>query len=237
MSALLRWREPLVVVLLAAAVLRLVTVPLRMVFYAPSYESVPLAAANVGALLAQPVLLVALAAAALWCTRGDPTPHARSLLTLALVVAGVTTLAALGLVLLGLMGRGRLRFLAFLETVPMLGLSVLVVAALLVVLRAVSADPRAVDTPARPELPYGAPPIPAPVEPPAHQPTWQPDQASGAVWHTAGDAAAGAPASGWGAGEDTGWQPIPRQPGWAGPPPPVAPRSAPDGPYPRPPAG
>ena len=44
------------------------------------------------------------------------------------------------------------------------------------------------------------------------QPTWHPDTAAGAAWRTAGDAAAGAPAAGWGADPAVGWQPIPTQP-------------------------
>jgi hypothetical protein len=45
---------------------------------------------------------------------------------------------------------------------------------------------------------------------PRLQPTWQPDSAAGAAWLTAKDAAAGAPATGWGTpGEPAGWQPAP----------------------------
>jgi hypothetical protein len=42
------------------------------------------------------------------------------------------------------------------------------------------------------------------------EPVWQPDSASGVAWHTAGDAALGAPASRWGTpGEASGWHPLP----------------------------
>jgi hypothetical protein len=48
---------------------------------------------------------------------------------------------------------------------------------------------------------------------PANEPTWQPDQASGAAWLTARDAAKGAAASGWGTpGESAGWDPRPSGP-------------------------
>jgi hypothetical protein len=41
------------------------------------------------------------------------------------------------------------------------------------------------------------------------EPVWQADEASGVAWHTAGDAALGAPAAGWGTpGEAGGWQAI-----------------------------
>jgi hypothetical protein len=60
--------------------------------------------------------------------------------------------------------------------------------------------------------PYPEPlPIPPPPDP-RLQPTWQPDAAAGAVWRTAGEAAAGAPAAGWGAETPAAWQPIPTQP-------------------------
>jgi hypothetical protein len=48
---------------------------------------------------------------------------------------------------------------------------------------------------------------------PELQPTWQPDAAAGAAWHTAGDAASGRPAAGWGSPESSsGWQPAPQLP-------------------------
>ena len=60
--------------------------------------------------------------------------------------------------------------------------------------------------------PYPEPlPIPQPPDP-RLQPTWQPDAAAGAVWRTAGEAAAGAPATGWGTETSAAWQPIPTQP-------------------------
>ena len=46
---------------------------------------------------------------------------------------------------------------------------------------------------------------------PAKQPTWQPDEAAGAAWLKAGDAAAGAAATGWGTpGDAGGWLPGPK---------------------------
>lgn len=47
---------------------------------------------------------------------------------------------------------------------------------------------------------------PEPELDPEQQPTWTSDTAAGAVWHTAGDAARGAPASGWGSSETAGWR-------------------------------
>ncbi|MDO5681968.1 MAG: hypothetical protein Q4G46_03965 [Propionibacteriaceae bacterium] len=49
-------------------------------------------------------------------------------------------------------------------------------------------------------------------------PTWQPDRAAGAAWHTAGAAASGAAAADWGRpGERGGWTAPPRQPQDFGP--------------------
>ena len=65
-----------------------------------------------------------------------------------------------------------------------------------------------------PELP--APPVqPGPPDPQL-QPTWQPDAAAGAAWLTAGDAAAGAPATGWGT---PGSRPMAADPGRSDAPP------------------
>ena len=62
-----------------------------------------------------------------------------------------------------------------------------------------------------PAIVEAAPTEPAPAALPSSQlePVWQPDEASGAAWYTAGDAALGAPAAGWGTpGESGGWQAI-----------------------------
>ncbi len=65
----------------------------------------------------------------------------------------------------------------------------------------------------QPQQPYGQPqqPYGGPQQPygqPQQQPTWQPDQSAGQSWHTAGDAASGAAASGWGQpGQQQGWRP------------------------------
>lgn len=48
-------------------------------------------------------------------------------------------------------------------------------------------------------------PAPEPAPDPELEPSWTPDVAAGAVWRTAGDAARGAPAAGWGAAEGTAW--------------------------------
>lgn len=79
--------------------------------------------------------------------------------------------------------------------------------------------------PAQPGYPqHGAPQAPAP-----QQPTWQPDQASGGAWQSAGQAASGASATEWGqpGQQHQGWVPQsaseppaqqqPQQQGWSAP--------------------
>jgi hypothetical protein len=59
------------------------------------------------------------------------------------------------------------------------------------------------------EIPSPDQPAPELVDP-QQQPTWPTDLAAGAAWRTAGDAAAGAPATDWTApGEAEGWGPAP----------------------------
>lgn len=85
--------------------------------------------------------------------------------------------------------------------VPDVMVPVVVGLALAALARAPRTDPVAAATPA-PALEQ------APAEPdpdPELQPSWPSDAAAGAVWRTAGEAASGAPATGWGAGEGTAW--------------------------------
>jgi hypothetical protein len=76
----------------------------------------------------------------------------------------------------------------------------------------------ATPTPPALEEPVVAPPEESQPDPEL-QPTWQPDTAAGAAWYTAGDAASGRPAAGWGSpASASGWQPAPRLPVTAGDP-------------------
>ena len=157
------------------------------------------------------LLLVALVAS---CVLWRPTPHARQLALAALVlislavvvalVAGLLWLSGVGLSMAALADFGRL----------VLGLPLLVLAALVLWRLLPETAPGAAPATTR-ELSSspGAPaPAPAPAElpaaRPADEPTWQPEEASGAAWLTAGDAATGAAASGWGtSAEQGGWVP------------------------------
>src|SRR5919107_1505292 len=190
MERMQRWREPAVLVVTAALLRRLVLVA---VFAAPSArlgldrpaDSAYLASRR----LSEPMLFVVLAALVACCHLRPATRHVRTLTAVALVVAGLSVLVALVLPLLA-------------------------VGALAVLLprprRASDAVPALAPAQQQEEE---APALEESRPDPELQPTWQPDAAAGAAWYTAGDAASGRPAAGWGSHEGTsGWQPTPQLP-------------------------
>jgi len=207
-ESLQKLREPAVVVVLTVLVLRLVVALVSFALVPPSRPSslaVPAVAsvADAGTV----VVLVVLVGS---CVLRAPTRHARQLTGAAVVVTGLVILAygVTAGVWLGSTRRedGEWSYLALVLlalAVPVLGLLALV--GLLQGQRQARAaeQPREVGT--------GHAEEPAELEArvdPDQEPTWQPDQAAGAAWLTAGDAAAGAAASGWGTpGEAGGWQP------------------------------
>jgi hypothetical protein len=208
MQSLMRLREPAAWVALGALVLNILLAVVAIATH-------PGPTANVGLVLsaraANPVPLVVLAVLVSFCVVRDRTPHARLLTILSVIIGGIAVLFGLTLALLGLATESTpvLAVLASLVT----QLISLIAVVLLIKLLQLQAVPR--------RLPAGiglAPypyPEPLAVPPPPDQrlqPTWQPDTAAGAVWRTAGEAAAGAPATGWGADSSAAWQPIPTQP-------------------------
>ena len=206
----MRLREPAAWVALGALVLNILLAIVAIVIH-------PGPTANVGLVLsaraANPVPLVVLAVLVSFCVVRERTPHARLLTILSLVVAVIAVLFGLTLALLGLAAESRpvLEVVANIVT----QLISLIAVVLLIKLLQLQAVPRRL--PAGIGLaPYPYPyPEPLAVPPPPDQqlqPTWQPDTAAGAVWRTAGEAAAGAPATGWGADSSAAWQPIPTQP-------------------------
>jgi hypothetical protein len=175
--------------------------------------------ANIGLTLsaqaANPVPLIALAVIVGFCVLRERTPHARLLTVLSLIAGVLAVLFGIGLALLAL-AADRIPVAWALGAVVTQAISVIVVV-LLIKLYQLQAVPRRL--PAGIGLPPYQESLSA-VPPPDQrlQPTWRPDTAAGAVWRTAGEAAAGAPASGWGAdATSAAWQPIPTQPN--GPPP------------------
>jgi hypothetical protein len=206
MESLMRLREPAAWVAFGALALNLVLAIVGMATYSGPLANVALV---LSAQAANPVPLVVLAVLVSFCVLRERTAHARLLTILSLVVGGLAALLGLTLALLGLAA----------DPTPVLGVLAAIVVqvtsviavGLLIKLLQLQAVPR--------RLPAGiglAPypePLPLPQRPdPRLQPTWQPDAAAGAVWRTAGEAAAGAPAAGWGAEASTAWQPIPTQP-------------------------
>jgi hypothetical protein len=206
MDSLMRLREPAAWVAFGALVLNLVLAVVGMATFSGPLANV---AVVLSARAANPVPLVVLAVLVSFCVLRQRTPHARLLTILSLVVGGLAVLLGLTLALLGL-GAEPTPVLGVLAAIVVQVISVIAVG-LLVKLLQLQAVPRRL--PAGIGLaPYPEPlPLPQPPDP-RLQPTWQPDAAAGAVWRTAGEAAAGAPAAGWGAETSTDWQPIPTQP-------------------------
>ena len=206
MESLLRLREPAAWVALGAVVLNIILAVVAMATY-------PGPTANVGLVLsaraANPVPLVVLAVLVSFCVVRERTPNARLLTILSLIVGVIAVLLGLTLALLGL-GVEPTPVLAVLTAIVTQLISLIAVV-LLIKLLQLQAVPRRL--PAGIGLaPYPEPlPAPQPMDQ-RLQPTWQPNTAAGAVWRTAGEAAAGAPATGWGADSSAAWQPIPTQP-------------------------
>jgi hypothetical protein len=206
MESLLRLREPAAWLALGALVLNIILAVVAMATYSGP-------TANVGLLLsarvANPVPLVVLAVLVSFCVVRERTPRARLLTILSLIVGVIAVLLGLTLALLGLAAEPA-PVLAVLSAIVTQLISLIAVV-LLIKLLQLQAVPR--------RLPAGIGLAPYPEvlqapQPPDQrlQPTWQPDTAAGAVWRTAGEAAAGVPATGWGADASAAWQPIPTQP-------------------------
>ena len=205
----MRLREPAAWVALGALVLNLL---LALVALATFDGSLPSVAWVLSARLANPVPLVVLTVLVSFCVLRDRTPHARQLTLASLVVGIVSVLLGLIFTLLGFGATAPV--LAVVAAIVPQAISVIAIGFLIKLVQ-LQAVPR--------RLPAGiglAPYLSDPLPPPPAigaadqglQPTWHPDTAAGAAWRTAGDAAAGAPATGWGADPAVGWQPIPTQP-------------------------
>jgi hypothetical protein len=210
MDSLMRLREPAAWVAFGALVLNLVLAVVGMATYSGPLANVALA---LSARAANPVPLVVLAVLVSFCVLRERTPHARLLTILSLVVGGIAILLGLTLALLGLAAEPT-PVLGVLAAIVVQVISVIAVG-LLIKLLQLQAVPRRL--PAGVGLAPYPEPLPIPQPPDQRlQPTWQPDEAAGAVWRTAGEAAAGAPATGWGAGTSASWQPIPTLPNGPG---------------------
>lgn len=207
MESLKRLREPAAFVLAVALGLQLLAdVIIFAVAGTKTDDSVsPVSLAIVTRAL-DPLLILVLALVVASCVLGERTRHARVITLLALLGSILTVLTGgtLGVVALA----ADFTVVELTELLVSLVVPVLVIVGLVQLLRLQSAAPPApAQAPAIEDGPS------ADLSPPAlshpHQPVWQPDAASGVAWHTAGDAALGAPASGWGTpGESGGWAPL-----------------------------
>ena len=203
----MRLREPGAWVALGALVLNLVLAVVAMATYPGPLANIGLA---LSAQAANPVPVIALAVLVSFCVLRERTAHARLLTLLSLIAGVLAVLFGLGLALLGLAAEPTPVLWALAAIVTQV-ISVIVVV-LLIKLYQLQAVPRRL--PAGIGLPPYQESLPAAPPPDQRlQPTWQPETAAGAVWRTAGEAAAGAPAAGWGTGATAAaWQPIPTQP-------------------------
>jgi predicted membrane protein len=158
--------------------------------------------------------IVVLAVLVASCVLADRTRHARVLTALALIGTLLMILAALILGAVGLAAESATKVRDGLELLLAAVVPAIAVAGLVRLLRISSAQAAASELQATgPSDAVDASTAEAaqPVLPnPRQEPVWEPDAASGVAWHTAGDAAVGAPAAGWGTpGEAGGWNPIP----------------------------
>ena len=203
----MRLREPAAWVALGALVLNLVLAVVAMATYPGPLADIGL---TLSARAANPVPLIALAVLVSFCVLRERTAHARLLTLLSLIAGVLVVLFGLGLALLGLAAEPTPVLWALAAIVTQVTSVIVVV--MLFKLFQLQAVPRRL--PAGIGLPPYQESLP-PAMPPDQrlQPTWQPNTAAGAVWRTAGEAAAGAPAAGWGAEANAAaWQPIPTQP-------------------------
>jgi hypothetical protein len=231
METLARLREPAAFVVFGALCAQLVVTVISLVVYGSSdaYGSVPAAAVVLAGWLPPTVTIVILTLLVAACLLGRRTRHAGLLAVLALIAGALSVLLALVFGVIGFAADSPTRFVDLAGVVISLIVPSGAVVGLGLLLRAQKAA-QAVAAPKTPSVPPQvqiAPPAPEPDT--EHQPTWQPDAATGVVWHTAGEAATGAPGSGWSTSNEAGgWQaPLgggdPRRPSGGFPPPEAGP--------------
>ena len=210
MESLKKWREPAAWLTIGVLALTMLLGVIELVVVGPSLR--PTLALGIGAKIGNPTIFVVLAGIVASCVLVEPTARARLITLLAVLTSVLALLAALLLTLLSLASRALMVDIAGVAvTLVISGLAVAVLIKLFQLQPAPAVSGPAPQQQPVPELP--APQFqPGPPDPQL-QPTWQPDAAAGAAWLTAKDAAAGAPATGWGTpGEPAGWQPIPAAP-------------------------
>jgi hypothetical protein len=217
MDTLKRWREPATwVVLIALALNVALGLAGLLVFSGPEAGVV---ASAVAYRMADPLMIIVLAGLVATCVLTDRTPHARLLTGASMIIAGVAVLlavilAVVGVISGGLNSGGLTSVLGLFTLLTILAIPVVGLGLLIKLWQLQPAPDRAAElSGSSAPMAIDASPVSPPPDPEL-QPTWQADAAAGAVWRTAGEAAAGAPASGWGTpGPEAGWQPIPTETG------------------------
>lgn len=222
MESLRRLREPVAWAAVIVLTVRVFNAIATAIVYAgrEGAAGLPEAAVLISYRAVDPALAAVLTLILLSCVLGEPTPRVRTLTTVALVVVGVSFLVALAFTVLALTSPADTFLIDAVDLLTNLAVPALALVTLVKLLPVTGPGRRPVGfSPgelAGAELTGAEQPALPPVPNPSYQPTWQPDQAAGAAWQTAGDAAAGAPASGWGTpGQQGGWQyppPSPQQP-------------------------
>jgi hypothetical protein len=212
MESLKRMREPAAFIVLAVLWLQLLINLVEFFVYGRQlHGSSAKAALVISAQMPQTLTVLLLALLVASCVLADRTKHARLLVLLAVISSVATILAALTLGILGLVAESVTKVLDLVELLLPVVVGVLVVFALVRLL------PISATQGGGPELPAVTGGSPGEAVPPAlpipkQEPVWQPDAASGVAWYSAGDAAVGAPAAGWGTpGESGGWYPMPEE--------------------------
>jgi hypothetical protein len=209
METLARLREPAAFVVFGVLCAQLVVAVISLVVYGSpdAYGSLPAAAVVLAGWLPPTLPIVILTLLVASCLLGRRTRHAGVLAVLAVIAGTLSVLLTLVFGVIRLATGSPTRYVDLAAVVISLIVPSVAVAALGLLLRAQRAAQAVVAAPAPPALPQVqiAPPVPEPDT--EHQPTWQPDAATGVAWHTAGEAAAGAPGSGWSdSNEAGGWQ-------------------------------
>jgi hypothetical protein len=215
------WRVPVAVILLVAMALR-VGVSLVGVIGAWAGSSGMLTALGGGSLGAGEIFLcVALAAVCWWCSdEGVRGARGMAITAFVLVSAQILVSIAATLTMVPLMAGADPRVVSLLVQLTWLVVPILAAAVLLRCARVSGAGRRSRgSTPPLVELPAGEPDGPQPsnaeeaeeaeeAEAAYLEPAgWAPDDAAGAAWTSAGEAAKGGSAAGWGSGNGTSWEP------------------------------
>jgi hypothetical protein len=213
MASLKRLREPAAFVVLGVLWLQLLIELIEFFVYGTAiYGSSSAAALAISAQVTETVTVVVLGLLVASCVLADRTKRARLLVLLALISSVLMIAAALALAIVGLVARSSTKTLSLLDLLLTLVVPSLVVIGLVRLWQLqTTAAPDAADLPAVPATDRAESEKPA-LPSRQQEPVWEADAASGVAWHTAGDAAVGAPAAGWGTpGDSGGWTPIPEE--------------------------